>query len=174
MNRDEKPGAARQEDAMVHLRLASVLPTPRALKKSICLAVPALLFFADRADAACYMRPNLSQLPRPHVVVDDATHTVYSTGQKANVLSTGFSFFPTACGLAIGWPVYRAIQITGEWNKVTKTATENVKVKVSTPIFPNSGAATYAGIISQKCKQDRGVSTKRAASHGRQPRGSAS
>jgi hypothetical protein len=87
-------------------------------------------------------------LPRPQVVVNDSSRTTYGAGYKQTV-------FSQACGwLGFGWPIETAVQVKGEWNKITKTAKETVLVAVSTPVFPNSQKATYLGVTTQTCKQD--------------------
>jgi hypothetical protein len=113
---------------------------------SLGLAVLVLLFFAGGADAACYLKLDLPALSPPVVKHGYDLHwTTYSAGYKKNVFS--------ACGMAFK-PYETAVQIKGTWNRITKTATERVAVRVSLPWLQDSPEATYTGITSQKCKRN--------------------
>jgi hypothetical protein len=120
----------------------------RAFAISLGLSVLLLPLLASRADAACYMRLPMSMLEQPKIVINDSARTVYRTSLKETNIHS------SACTWAFGWPVSRSIEVLGEWNKATKTAKETVKVALSTPAFPNSPAAGYVGVTSQKCKAD--------------------
>jgi hypothetical protein len=124
------------------VKRALMLP---AVIKSFGLSVLVLLFFAgSRADAACWLRFDMKALSAVQKLTDDSSQTTYGAKYKKMVGS--------ACGWAFK-PVEVSVQVKGTWDKVTKTATENVNVKV-TAVFPGTTTATYKGITSQTCKKD--------------------
>jgi hypothetical protein len=115
------------------------------------LSILVLLFFASRADAACYLRLNMGALPLPQKVAENSFRTIYRAQYKLTVNS--------ACGWALGIPVQIAVQVDGVWTKAIGRATETVNVVASTPNVPGTAKARYEGITSQRnCKYDPWVS----------------
>jgi hypothetical protein len=137
----------RPAESCAVLKLA---PTLRAFAESLG-SVLILLFFAGRADAACYLRLNMGALPLPTKVAENTFRTIYSAGYKLTVNS--------ACGWPSNIPVEIAVHVDGVWTKAIGRATERVQVAASTPAVPGTPRASYEGTTTQRnCKYDPWVS----------------
>jgi hypothetical protein len=119
-------------------------PMLRAFTKGIGLSVLVLLFFAGRADAACFLRLNIDALSFPHKTAE-LTSRITFYGGASYTQTVG-----TACGLAFK-PVEVSVTVTGAWNKRKRIARETVIVTVTPPF---GQPAKYTGTTRVKCEND--------------------